>query len=162
MLPAKPREREGVRNNIRRDENGETARVILGYKRAVQISGGGQLDEPFGMTQNLVGEKVAIGKNGDEITERRGRVADAAEPGKIFRAQPIQVMHGLVGIGDGCHEHLHAMGDGLGKTSHQIRHQGAGTAGIAKLNLFEEARHAATKPDRTGRGPGRGKGYSSR
>src|SRR5437588_11316311 len=100
------------------------------------------------MTHNGIGEKLAIGKNGDQVTEGRRGVRDSSEARGILRPQPLQVMQSLIGIGNRSEQYLNPREYRFRHGARKASHPRAGASGIAKVNLFGETRHETSEPER--------------
>ena len=112
---------------------------------------GGQLQQPLRMAQNGFRKEVAVGKNGDQVSERGRGIDDAIEAGVILRraAAPGDAApdpdREPKPAGPGCGSQWLREG----RCARSL-HLGAGACGIAKLDLFEETRHSKASRPKSG------------
>lgn len=93
------------------------------------------------MAQAGFRKEIAVGKSGNQVSERGRGINNAVKAGGIFDTQPAEVMQGLVGIGNRRQQDLDTGRDGFGEAARHVLQLGAGTMRVAKIDLFSEARH---------------------
>src|SRR5579872_5495909 len=102
----------------------------------MQVSRQGDFEERFRVADHGIGQKTAVGEDGQRVANCRRLLGDL--PGRIrpFGDQTIEEMNGVVGVREGREQRSYAPPGG-GRKSTEVNKFRARTNGVAELDLVK-------------------------